>query len=111
MTTVRWLPPLLLLAACSTDPTERAADQVEDAAGARAKAMREAAEAQASQLSNSANAIMANVTDTAGYDARVAKTRADALNEEARLIRERGRAQAEATESAGEAEADAVRAR
>lgn len=111
---MRMLLPMLALAAAActpADPGERAADQLEDAADARGKTIRAEAELRAGALDNQAEAIVGNVADAKSYDGRVAATRADALREEADLMRERAGAEAKATQSAAKAQADAIRAR
>lgn len=102
---------VLALAACSTDPGERAADQLEDAADTRGDTIRAEAEQRADALDNQAKAIEGRVPDAKSYDGKVAEARADALRTEADLERERARDRAEAEESAAEAQADAIRAR
>ena len=101
-----------LLTACSAnDPAAKAARDIEAAADNRADAIRAVADANAGELGNKANAILSNVIDEKSYEGRVAKTRAEALKEEAELVEEQGSAKARAEESAAKAQADAIRAR
>ena len=100
------------LTACSAnDPAAQAARDIEAAADNRADAIRAIADENAGDLGNKANAILANVIDDKSYEGRVAQTRAEALKEEAELVKEQGRAKARAEASAAKAQADAIRAR
>ncbi len=105
------ISPLLLVACSANDPAAKAARDLESAADNRADAIRAVADANAGDLGNKANAILANVVDDKSYEGRVAKTRAEALEDEADLVKEQGRARATAEESAAKAQGDAIRAR
>ena len=107
------LAPLLslsLVAACSQDPKASAARTVVDAAENRADMVAAAADNRADVLTNEADVMRNGAKATVGYDAEIAKTRAAALDQEARLVREQGRMKADAERSEGEAQAKRIRA-
>jgi hypothetical protein len=102
----------LSLAACqSSDPVERQADAIEAAGSNRAQALETEAGTRAGALDDQAAGIAREATAVGGYAKRQLDVRAEALRSEANIIREQGRARADAEKAAADANAKALRAR
>jgi len=101
----------LTLSACeSSDPVARQADTIKDGADARADAIRSDARKLAEGLDNRADALADAADKAGGYKEQVLDTRAEALKRESRIVMQQGRAEGDAIETRGEAEAKALRA-
>ena len=104
------LATLGLLAACSSNPKEKAADAVEDAADMRADQLEADAANQLAPLQAQADQLRAEAKAKPGYEGRILETRARALEDEARIKREQARAKADAARAEGDAQAKGLRA-
>ncbi len=97
--------------ACSpATPAQKAAQAVEDASDARAKSIRESFDNSANAIRSQASEIRDRAKVATDFDKSVLKTRAEALDKEATLVAEHGRAKADAERADGESKAKAIKA-
>lgn len=101
----------LALGACDQDPAAKQARAIERSADARADAIKENAEQKARQFESRAEALAERAEAAGGYTGEQLEARAESLDKQAQIINRQGDELAGAVEDAGEARADAVRAR
>jgi len=105
------LPLMAALAACSPgSPAQQAAESIEDVSEARADTIRQGFDNSAAEIRAKSAALRAQASNATDFDKRILSTRADALDREAALVADHGRAKADAERADGEAKAKAMRA-
>lgn len=104
------LAALGLLAACSSNPKEKAADAAETAADGRADMIEAEVGNQVAPMEAQADQLRAEAKTKPGYEGKILETRAQALDQEARIKKEQARAKGDAARAEGDAQASALRA-
>ncbi len=95
--------------ACSQKtPQEKQADQLIDAADAQADAIEAAADNKAKEMEAQAEDLKKQAGQAGTFEGKRLQVRADALKEEAKLIRREGAAKARAVRDEGKAKASAL---
>ena len=101
---------IAMLGGCtSSDPKERAADEIEANASAQASGVKAAADQRAGVLETQATQLSAEADKVGGYRGKMLNVRADALRKESTIIKEQAAAQADAIKTTGNAKAKAIR--
>jgi hypothetical protein len=112
-TTMRRLLPIVLtvlLAGCgAATPAQQAAESVEDAADARATTIRQTFDNSAAEIRTKADQLREQAKSATDFDQKVLKTRAEALDREADLVRQHGQDKAEAERAQGQAQAKTIK--
>lgn len=102
----------LMMAACQNpDPAEQQADAYEAEGRNQASAIKDEAAVQAKLLEDQASEIGNAASNSGGYTEKKLDVRADALRQEAAIVKDQGAARADAVRSAADAKAKALRAR
>ena len=101
----------LLLASCGPQTPEQARiDNIQDAADAQADAIRDAAANQAGAMRGEADTIANQAAIANGFDAERLNTRAEALREEARIVKRQADAKVRAVKDRARADVSAIKA-
>jgi hypothetical protein len=108
-----WIVPaaLLGLAGCGPQTPEQARiDNIQDAASAEAEAIESASKNQIGQIRGEAETLAGQAAIANGFDAERLKTRAEALNKEAKIVERHAEAQVQAVRDRARADVSAIKA-
>lgn len=104
------LAALGFIAACSSNPKEKAADAVEEAADRRGDMIEAEIGNQVAPMQAQADQLRAEAKAKPGYEGKILDTRARALEDEANIKKDQARAKADAARAEGDAQAKGLRA-